>query len=81
MTSEPRTDTTEKPWASNRLGDPRQLLHEATHLEELAQQKRREAQRLRTMADAEDAAAVRVDEVARDYRQWVKERETNVTQP
>lgn len=74
MSNDTTPVTTEKPWAGNRLGDPRQLLHEATHLEELAQQKRREAQRLHRAADAEDAAADRVDEAARDYRQWVKER-------
>lgn len=74
--ADPKSQTAVKPWAANRLGDPRQLLHEAAQLERTAEDRRREAKRLRAIAKAEEDAAERIDEAARDYRQWVKERET-----
>jgi hypothetical protein len=70
----PDPKTTEKPWAGNRLGDPRQLLHEAAALSALAGQRRCEAVRLRAIAYEEEMAADRMDEAAADYRKWVKER-------
>lgn len=71
-----KNQTAVKPWARNRLGDPRQLLHEAAQLERTAEDRRREAKRLRAIATAEEGAAERIDEAARDYRRWAKERET-----
>jgi hypothetical protein len=60
----------DKPWIGNRLGDPRQLIHEAAILEHLADERRREAMRLRAIAAEEDKAAARIDEAAKDYREW-----------
>jgi hypothetical protein len=67
-------DDAAKPWAGNRVGDPRQLLHEATHLEALAFDRRREALRLRKLANVEEEAAIRMEEAARDYRRWAAAR-------
>jgi hypothetical protein len=65
---------TSKPWLGNRYGDPHQLLHEAAQLEALAQSRRKEAARLRSIAAEEEGAADRIEGVARDYRRWANER-------
>jgi len=64
----------DKPWAGNRMGDPRQLIHEAINLEAMADERRREAVRLRAIATEEEAAADRMYDAAGDYRRWVVER-------
>lgn len=68
-------DTTAKPWEHNRFGDPRQLAHEASKLEDAARERRGHANYLRRIADEADAEARRLDEAAADYRQWAKARE------
>jgi hypothetical protein len=64
----------EKPWAGNRIGDPRQLLHEAKNLEVMVAVRRREVKRLRAIADEDERGAERMEEAARDYRAWASER-------
>ena len=56
------------------MGDPRQLIHEAINLEAKADERRREAVRLRTIATEEEAAADRMYDAAGDYRRWVAKR-------
>lgn len=68
-------DPTNKPWSGNRFGDPRQLAYEADKLEQDARGRRAHANYLRRIASEADAAANRLDEAARDYRQWAKARE------
>lgn len=66
---------TAKPWAHNRFGDPRQLIHEADWLEDRARERRGHANYLRRIADDAEAEAKRLDEAAADYRAWAKARE------
>jgi hypothetical protein len=66
-------DAVESPWAANRNGDPRQLLHEAEQLERTARVRRDDAARLRAQAIATDEGAVQMERAAADYRQWAKE--------
>ena len=68
-------ETTAKPWAGNRSGDPRQLVYEADKLEQDARGRRAHANYLRRIADEADAEADRLDEAASDYRKWAKTRE------
>lgn len=67
--------TAEKPWAHNRGGDPRQLLHEADQLDVMSDMRRKDAARLREQAVAADVAADRLAEAARDYRAWAQEKQ------
>ncbi len=64
---------TAKPWAHNRYGDPRQLVHEADQLGRSARERRAHANYLRRVAAEADASAEREDEAARDYRAWARE--------
>ncbi len=66
---------TSRPWARNRNGDPRQLLHEAANLDIYVRQVRAHAARLRAEAAERDAAADQMAEAASDYRAWAKARE------
>ena len=67
-------ETTTPPWAKNRNGDPRQLLHEAEQLDIMARMRRRDAQKIREQAAACDESANQMERAARDYRQWANER-------
>lgn len=64
----------EKPWAGNRNGDPRQLLHEAAVLERRAKGRRKAAQEMRKEAVNADREARRMEYAAADYREWAKGR-------
>lgn len=75
MSDKPLHQTTTKPWAANRFGDPRQLVHEADRLEEMARERSGHANYLRRIADEADAEAVRLNEAAKDYRQWAAARQ------
>lgn len=74
--SDTPTSRTTPPWAGNRYGDPRQLVHEANALEADARGRREHANYLRRMAVECEAAADRLDDAARDYREWARQETT-----
>jgi hypothetical protein len=75
MSDESQMANNGPPWAKNRNGDPRQLLHEAAFLEETVRLRRGDAERMRKQAAHIDAQAALMERAAQDYRRWAKERE------